>query len=1008
MVLVKTKDDAGSGSKTAGKNAVVGGGFGSGRRFGSRSLSNRRRAVPILYGRRFTEGLLIEKTSNYYSELPAYVWASMYAISEGEIEEIVAYYDDGNIRRVEGDDRIDTTAPDSFKMTGIFYRVGGAGVEDTETKAEYNGNGGDAATWLRDQNRDFYSETADTLAHTAYASVIQIREEDTPVERFQFEVRGVKCQRYTNAATPTKDDGGLPVWTRNPIWQVVDLLLSDRYGLGRKIEAADLDFTVIKPQADYCEVEILGQVGAVTQVLPSDGTIYRISGEGSALDLEVGMTVEYFGTNHDPAEDDTIVEIISPTQVRLTTDRFATYDPVVDTITAKTLRYSSDIVIDEFQTADEAIGAILSSCRGYITYDADGKIRIYAEQTGSSTATYAESGAAQGYAAKDFRVSHSDGRRDPDINRVHALYRRQGGKDAEYTSTDFDHIESNHLVASVEIGLPGVDNREVAVRLADIERKKHRLGAGGRVTLGPIALQHEPGDIITLTGTVPNLSAEEVRITRLEYHGPNSAEGFGVTVDYEAYDSSIYDITAAATPESHPNTNEPTMALSVISQVAGTVNMKWTFVGNKSLVKWWRRHHRVSASMGTPPIAGFGYGALLTSDASKWSYTVADASELDLTHYFSVTAIMQDGTTYHSNEITAIPTLKDPTDDQGIPGVNLVYDGGFNNPDVWEFTAPSTSTVNPTRDQAWTGSGISRTDYTTEENCYDDDVDTAGTTSGSSHFGGQEFGLDVGDSSVVTGYFQFTHELSKAGRQGFQVSADNLSTRQDVDTESVSEKLTSETQVISGPKNQIWFMAFTNPRHASFLGSLYEIDWIEISAGAFSSVSGSEGTIRGGGTGVSYGDLRREYPGQYGIDGYTLKADQQFTVQLNARLVESGGTSTDDILVQLYEVDSDTYYTLMKIKASEITATYQSWAAMYTVPADVVGTFKVVVRSENASAYNVDHLQINEGGQLFAMSVNKDERAKEVDYRFGRRGGYTRGAWVASGDSTETKKTTVS
>lgn len=92
-----------------------------------------------------------------------------------------------------------------------------------------------------------------------------------------FEVEGLKVDVYANASGDPSHE-----YSRNPIWCIRDLLLSERYGLGSYYSATDLSADWFQESADYCDETISDGYGNIETRFLLD---LVIDSEQPALDL---------------------------------------------------------------------------------------------------------------------------------------------------------------------------------------------------------------------------------------------------------------------------------------------------------------------------------------------------------------------------------------------------------------------------------------------------------------------------------------------------------------------------------------------------------------------------------------------------------------------------------------------------------------------------------------------------------------------------------------------------
>jgi len=958
-------------------------------------ISTGRRPVPIGFGRRLIPGVLVEQLLTKWSNHTNNIQVSHYALSEGPISGIRAWFavkrdEQGQPRQKteEGGDELLTEGGDQLKILGIFQRLGGIGTDDTETEAEYVA---DPDTWTRSQNRDFLSNVQDPNSRTAIATFVMPRTtgEPEPYDRAEFDTELLKVTTY--------DSGGSVAvasqYNRNPIWHTVAVLTSDRFGLGRLIEASDIDFSVTQPAAAYCDTQIDGLVATVGvaagTVTLEDGRVYWVD---KSSGFQPGMEVLYNGPSY-PNETDFVVGVPHPRMVILETDR--TNGDSGDTITAKVERYTHSRWFTAQKTAEEVIANILSTCVGYITYNESGQIQVRAEQTGSSTATYKDTGADDGYLIKDFRWLTHDERFDPDINRVFVQWQTVQNFMQEVLSTDFDHLEAPHMLQSRVIPLPGVDNVEVATRLADIIRKKHRLGPSATFLAGPIALQQQPGDIITLTSVVGGFTAKEMRVRRIEAMGLGTDDALLVRLTCEDYDAAIYGVTDEAPIPPDYDTGIPTITLTA-DEVGSQIRLTWAVVPNGATVMGYVVY-KSTTTMGTSPDASDAIGYLFFFNIAQSFVYDIQADDIGVSVFFQVAAFVSDGHRQLSNELTVTPGLQDPTETSDTPGINNVYDGGFEeNPGTWTASAsPFGAAVNPEQDYAPTNApttgSASDGAYTNPANGRDGDATTRATaipaqgqsfvhawrwTSGGAGEVGKLSASSAGAQAITANEFQKGFYSSDGGTTWveFPVPFDIRSGSSTAADVMMLEVNRTDLEVAAQTTRSAGGLAIT--------GSIAKVTWEPVTGvGAF--VTEGRGFVVGDGAAV-YGGLQRPWPGSQGRSGF-LSAGKTFTSQIR---VASFVAPTDPLRVQLFDGASQTFFdligtagipatTLDDVISTPPVGTWRAFAGNWAVPAGGLhGPFEIHVRTLSTEPIFVENLMVEVGDQIHKWAPHQNERTR--------------------------------
>jgi hypothetical protein len=808
---------------------------------------------------------------------------------------------------------------------------------------------------------------------------------------------------YANYYDITLAVGSAEVWSRNPIYQARDLLVQN-YGMGRSITTADLDEDAIDTAAAVAAAELTGE--AATVVSTADDAVsgeYTVWTVDDTSQFARGMTVV-----HDDGSTETrgeVVNVWSSTELRLTIDDQTAASP--DTLTPLLPRYTCDIVLDAKQTAFRSVAEILRTCGGYITYP-DGKIALHVEAPGgSSVATFKDASPAAGYGMlQDSFRWIGDAGVDTDINQVIVTWTDQDNERHQEPVNDWDHRATN-VLKSVTLKLDGVDNRHQAYRRGKaILDRARTVSTGAEFVAGPIGVKVLPGDLITLDHAVPNWTGEVKRVIKREIYGLGDQKDGLVKLVCADYDATLpADDGPPSTTRDRPGLSSPVLTLTVDSQ-AEKIKLTWSYTGKQAL-----RHYSVfksDATMNNAPVAN---GDKIASKISKTSlvYEPSDDEYGELL-YFQVRARVgyaMNANTRLSNEVTAIVGVSDPTDTENEQGMNEIRGGDFNTGDesFWDTTAPSTTTFDADTND---GGG----DYSNPADAYDNDSDFASavvttTPPGDEHWWGSSDGTSR-DFRV-----NILHSVDKSSstfpaltKQQLRFSTDGGSTYKKV-TNSFLNKRTASTRwfLSTAPSSvRIYARTINYLGLGSVTGKVWNITYEYIdAAGAFSTVSGGEGHVRGNGT-DTYGELAQVY----GDPDVSIPSGLIRTWQIDARAPSLPG---HDLEIALYVSDSDTHETLGVIAAADIPTdgTMASFAGAWIAPSDLDGPFEVKIRTLSTTTISVDHFQWELGQQLHAYSLNKEETGT-VDYRNGVRQGYGRGGWDFSGgnDYSATKSGVLS
>jgi hypothetical protein len=321
-----------------------------------------RRAVPILLGRRRIPGVIIESLVSRWVKNATTLQQKCiaYLLSEGPIHAVTGQF------RLDGVWYADemTGGGDNLKRFGIFVRLGGEGLDDDETQAEYNT---DPQTQVRTQNRDYRLATGTAYSHSAFAILLQPDTDDTDVNPdAAWDVQGLKIQKYTSAGVAD----GAPAWTPNPIFQFIELATSQQFGLGFFVEASDFDHAVCRPEADYIGDAIVSSEATTKTTDTTDGGTVTLINVESTEGFVIGRTTRIGATSN------TLKRVVSDRQLEVNTPVAYTLGV---TVQQEPPRLDCNLWVHEPRDAVEVFEDLLRTCRGYLTY-ADGKIQIRVER----------------------------------------------------------------------------------------------------------------------------------------------------------------------------------------------------------------------------------------------------------------------------------------------------------------------------------------------------------------------------------------------------------------------------------------------------------------------------------------------------------------------------------------------------------------------------------------------------------------------------------------------------
>jgi len=318
------------------------------------ALADPTRAVPILIGRRWVPGTVIE-VREYQGPVEGYQSSAFFVLSEGPVEQLWGWSVSG--------ERVDSEFLGGQMVIGRYVRLGAIGVDDDETKSEYVA---DETTEERAQNRDFRSAAGQTYSRTAYViTVVDSGSDFEPASgTVLWDLAGLVVQAYDTAGAPD----GSPAWTASPIWAAVALLTSARFGAGLRTDDVDLGLAAV--EAAYAAEQIDSTV-VDTTVTEAQGSPSQVCKVASTVGMRHGMSCTV------NAVANTIQRIVGPGEIRLGT---AVTQSVGHVVLGRPQRFEAHLHLDDADgEAPEAIETLLAACRGYVTYDR-GQVQLRIER----------------------------------------------------------------------------------------------------------------------------------------------------------------------------------------------------------------------------------------------------------------------------------------------------------------------------------------------------------------------------------------------------------------------------------------------------------------------------------------------------------------------------------------------------------------------------------------------------------------------------------------------------
>lgn len=439
--------------------------------------------VPIVYGRVWTEGRLVESLVSVEGQSANDQSVRLIVLGEGEIEGIV------NAR--VGDDPFEHIVDTGVLTHGYYWRPGAIGALGDEIVADY---AADPVTQKRDQNTDYRTATGSTMSRSAYVMVLidEDGEETDSNAAVRFDVKGRKLQQYLADGTPD----GSPVYSANPIWAAVDVATTRRFALSLASDEIDMEEATVA--ADFCDeqltstlaiaettattltaiaTELISKTLVVSGPTPAtiDGTDITIGAGGKVRVLSGGgsNTLELEEFRSWTIGDDVATALVEVTQTEgfyrgqtidvgadtgvevernLNSNNLVLTEPIVystgESIQGYVERF--DVAYLENKSNSDAIQVLkqlLVACRGYVTHDhAAGKVQFKIERahvtdvlsngslddwTGSAPDSWTEIEAGASTIDEETTIVHTSGGSSAklakrDANTVHLLQVRTG------------------------------------------------------------------------------------------------------------------------------------------------------------------------------------------------------------------------------------------------------------------------------------------------------------------------------------------------------------------------------------------------------------------------------------------------------------------------------------------------------------------------------------------------------------------------------------------------------
>lgn len=348
--------------------------------------------IPFIFGKRLAQGIPVETA----------LWQSTYAPTEDATEDdgahdrrhnVAIFYLAAHGQLAGGPGQVwvgDKNFPitvreipggggDEYLISGVHSRVGRWAVTGLETEAEYVAD--DWAAVRSEQNLDFRTATGTTYNGFAY-SILSLNIDDPllgpiggarandsvhdPRLKSRIDVPSLVA-RWPGMLVQAYDaDGaedGDPALSRNPVWCFITVLLDPHAGAG--LAPDQIDWTVAKPEADYCDELILrvqSETRLVTSVTAGDRVINVDNSYGYKVDDAV-----YLGTAASSLH--AVTNVLSMHRIRLGSAVGSGELPLAVGARVHVMcpRFELDLRYQDRQSPADLVAAFFSGCRGFIT-----------------------------------------------------------------------------------------------------------------------------------------------------------------------------------------------------------------------------------------------------------------------------------------------------------------------------------------------------------------------------------------------------------------------------------------------------------------------------------------------------------------------------------------------------------------------------------------------------------------------------------------------------------------
>ena len=919
--------------------------------------------VPIVFGRRAVKGQLVER---HQHDQPGFTGGQMFdvqihGLAEGPCDIGAAvvtipdnYFVTAQRSAFVGDDRFNgTVGPGNRRESWIYWAPGDIGI-DADGPLDYGVN--TTSPSVIAQNRHYLSEAEHTYSRTCYAIVVQgpveIDGEETDYTEqtiTDFMIRGRLLQTTVGGVLDAVE------WSRNPVWQIRDLIRSNRYGLGRAITEAMIDSASFEAPAAACAATRYTTESQTTITSATVQTfftgyphltpIYILEvNNGSGINIldEIEINGDS-GNRH-------IVYSVSQNSILLYTDPGAVQ--VGWTVGVRSVAKPSDIVFDKPEAPNTAFSKILGVCFGFITYDEEGRIQLKMEQLqGTPVAHYRDIGFGAGRAifpsTFQWKAAELSG-----ANQMIVRYKSDlDDLELSEASTDWDSV-SVIGVNPVEKEYPAVQDRDLAREISAVELAKlSEAETGGSFDIGPYGFRHQPGDVIEATHDVPNWNQEPKIIERIDKHANGK-----VTVHVADYDAAWYSPGVDVVPPDRPPL--PTVTLTAYQRGNEKVVLRWTVPSGARVHQWELHRSPVSiaeATNATTRIETF------PPAKRRFEYEIRP-DELNSTLYFVLRCHLARGIAI-SNEVSVAVSAAQADSD-----INLVVGGDFHYAEDWELQAPTENIISP-------ASGV-ETDHpgddaglTDTANAYDGDTATvvSGTFNQTTAYTeGTNFGFGTGNRSgfLRIAEARVDNQIRNIGALRAYHNVNGGETLWAEVTDSLRQERRSEylgtvamPGLVCGVRSGI-----TTEKETGAFGQVFfgELQFVELSGDYWSYIGNNVLTLQT--VGSEWAEARRGFPGYRPTRvNVALRAGADYW----ARIALKRGSAEIDGNVEVLIYDGVQEHLVLRIGPSNYSLVGSDWThfgVRFRPSADITSTAtEIIVRSRSTKAVDVDKLGLFPG-----------------------------------------------